>query len=282
MILTIRAQILLVSFSFLVPLSLWALGLLGTLIDFNSVLIFVAVFFGSVVVGAAGFGSAAVAGAIMLFFFVPVSAVPILIAASFTTQLISLGQLWHMLRWRGALPLLVGGFVGIPIGVLILQTIKPDAFQIAFGLFLLSWSGYLLTRPHLQLPRPSVLADVLAGATGGITGGAIAFPGAFPAIWCAITRKTKEEQRGTIQAFILVMQFCTLTYLIMKGLVGSGFVADYFKMLPAITLGTFAGVHIFTRVNEASFRRLILVLLLIAGTAHILAVVLPHLEASVR
>ena len=53
---------------------------------------FTAVFFGSVVVGAAGSLLAAVGGAVMLFWFVPLSAVPIVNAASFTTQTISIGS----------------------------------------------------------------------------------------------------------------------------------------------------------------------------------------------
>jgi uncharacterized membrane protein YfcA len=183
-----------------------------------------AVFFGSLVVGATGFGSAAVAGAIMLFWLVPVSAVPILIAASLTTQLLSFAQLWHILRWRGSLPLLVGGLIGMPFGVLLLQRVDPDAFRIAFGIFLVCWSGYVLLRPQLKFHRKSQIADVFVGITGGITGGAIAFPGAVPAIWCTLTRNNKEEQRGTIQVFILIMQLCTLAYLATKGLIVRGFI----------------------------------------------------------
>jgi uncharacterized membrane protein YfcA len=47
-------------------------------------------------------------------------------------------------------------------------------------------------------------------------------------------------------------------------------------MLPAIALGTFVGVHLFTKINEISFRRLILILLSVAGAAHIIDVVINH------
>jgi uncharacterized membrane protein YfcA len=39
-------------------------------------------------------------------------------------------------------------------------------------------------------------------------------------------------------------------------------------MLPAIMLGTFVGVHLFTKISEALFRRLVLLLLLSAGAIH--------------
>ena len=73
-----------------------------------------------------------------------------------------------------------------------------------------------------------------------------------------------------MQMFILVIQVCTLTFLLAKGLVGRDFMSDYVKMLPAIMIGTFVGVHLFTKINESSFRRLVLLLLLIAGATHVI------------
>lgn len=264
----LKWQVGLIVGSLAAPYGLWASGATGPLLDPRSFLIFVAVFLGSVVVGAAGFGSAAVAGALMLFWFVPISVVPILNSASFTTQIISIGHLWKSLQWRGCFLLIIGGLIGIPLGVLLLQRSNPDIFRLAFGLFLVCWSSYLLMRPQLKLQKRGPLADGVIGFTGGISGGAIAFPGALPAIWCTLTRDTKEEQRGTIQMFILVTQACTLIYLLFKGLVGHDFIFDYVRMLPAIMIGTFIGVHLFTKINELLFRRLVLLILLLAGATH--------------
>ena len=266
---SLRWQGVLVAGSLVAPCALWAAGATSPIVDFRGVVIFVAVFIGSVVVGAAGFGSAAVAGALMLFWLVPVSAVPILNSASLTTQLISMGQLWRNLQWQGCLALIVGGLIGMPLGVMVLQRADPDEFRLAFGLFLACWACYLLMRPHLKLKPQGPLADGLVGVTGGLTGGAVAFPGALPAIWCAITRATKEEQRGTIQIYITVLQISTLAYLFAKGMVGHDFIADYIKMISAIVIGTFAGVHLFTRISEVVFRRMVLIILLIAGAAHV-------------
>jgi hypothetical protein len=275
--LSLRTQGMLIAASLAAPAALWVAGTANPIVDSRSLIIFIAVFFGSVVVGAAGFGSAAVAGAIMLFWFIPLSAVPILNSASLTTQIISLGHLWRNLQWRGCLPLIIGGLVGIPLGVWVLQWADPDEFRFGFGMFLVCWSCYLLMRPHLRLKRPGALADAAVGLSGGISGGSIAFPGALPAIWCALTRSSKEEQRGTIQIFILVTQFCTLAYLFASGLVDRSFFSDYLKMLPAIMIGTFVGVHLFTKFNEVTFRRLVLLLLLLAGAAHTIHAVVDYL-----
>lgn len=259
--------------SLIALLVFWAAGGTGSVTDPRTILMVLAVFLGSVVVGATGFGSAAVAGALMLFWLLPLTAVPILLAASLTTQLVSMGQLWRVLRWRGCVPFVIGGLIGMPFGVLLLEHADPDSFRLAFGVFLICWSGYLLLRPELQFKRRGAFADGFVGVTGGITGGAIAFPGAVPAIWCAMTGRAKEEQRGTTQMFILVMQFCTLVYLVASGAVGRGFLADYLYCLPAIFIGTFIGVLLFAMIDEALFRQLVLVLLLLAGTTHFITVI---------
>ena len=259
--------------SLIAPFALWLAGETSSIIESRNVLMMVAVFFGSVVVGATGFGSAAVAGALMLFWFLPLTAVPILLAASFTTQLVSMGHLWKVLRWRGCLPFVIGGLIGMPFGVLLLRHADPDRFRLAFGIFLICWSGYLLLRPAFQFKRRGAFADGVVGLTGGITGGAIAFPGAVPAMWCAMTGRTKEEQRGTTQMFILLMQLCTLLYLFASGLVGRGFLTDYFECLPAIVIGTFIGALLFTVINEMVFRQLVLLVLLVAGATHVITTV---------
>lgn len=265
---SLRWRLFLVVGSIIIPAVLSFAGLINPVLDIRSLSIFISVFFGSVVVGAAGFGSAVVGGAIMLFWLSPISAVPVLNAASFTTQIISIGQLWRSLKWRGGIPLILGGLVGIPAGVYLLQNVDPDEFRFAFGLFLVTWSIYLLCRPRLRLHRQGPMVEGLVGWIGGLTGGAIAFPGALPAIWCALTRETKEEQRGTIQIFILVVQIGAMIYLIMRGLVGYTLISDYIKMLPAIMIGTFVGVYLFGKMSEVTFRRLVLFLLLIVGIMH--------------
>jgi uncharacterized membrane protein YfcA len=65
-----------------------------------------------------------------------------------------------------------------------------------------------------------------------------------------------------------VTQAFTMAYLLARGMVGHDFILDYTKMLPAIMTGTFVGVHLFTKISELLFRRLVLLVLLMAGAAH--------------
>jgi uncharacterized membrane protein YfcA len=225
----------------------------------------VAVFAGALVAGLIGFAFSAIAGAILLHYADPISAVPLLLACSIATQCMSIARLRRSMDWRGCLPFLAGGIIGIPAGGYLLQTLPPTAFATAFGSFLACYSLYFLLRRPVRALAPRRSVDMLAGLAGGITGGAAAFPGAIPTIWCGLRGLTKEQQRGLIQPFILVMQLATVAYFSRIGIVTSDSLALFAFCVPAVVLGTLAGLALYHRVNDARFRKLTLAFLLVSG-----------------
>jgi uncharacterized protein len=202
----------------------------------------------------------------MLFHWLaPIEAVPLLLACSITTQLLSITKLWHSMRWRDGLPYLLGGLLGIPIGAKLLEGVNPHVFAAGFGSFLVVYSIYMLLRPNVTFRNPGRFAELAAGFAGGVTGGATAFPGALPTIWCNLQGLSKTEQRGVIQPFILLMQIATLAYFSKLGIFVSTTWSIYLLCVPAVLAGTWFGLRLFHRVDDGKFRRLVLLFLLISG-----------------
>lgn len=234
-------------------------------IDFTLLLKITSVFVGSLVAGVAGFAFSAVSGAILLHWVAPTSAVPLLLACSITTQLFCITKLWRTMRWRQCAPFLVGGFIGIPVGAKLLEDVDPHTFAGAFGVCLICYVAFMLLRPRTAAARGSRFADVAAGFAGGITGGSFAFPGAVPTIWCSIRGLAKDEQRGIVQPFILLMQIATLVYFSKLGMIASGMTATYLLCAPAVLGGTWLGLHLFKNIGDAMFRHLVLTFLVVSG-----------------
>jgi uncharacterized membrane protein YfcA len=193
-------------------LAIWHASHDSTPLDLALLATVLAVFVGSLAAGLAGFAFSAVAGAMLFHWLPPIEAVPLLLACSVATQVFSITKLWHVMEWRRCAPYIFGGFAGIPIGTAILELIDRRAFAVGFGIFLTCYSSYMLLRLHVFVKGSSRLIDAFAGFAGGITGGASAFPGAIPVILCNMRGLSKNEQRGIVQAFILIMQLATLTY----------------------------------------------------------------------
>jgi uncharacterized membrane protein YfcA len=229
--------------------------------------IFVAIFAGSLVAGLAGFAFSAVAGALLLHWVSPAVVVPLLVACSITTQLISITKLWRTMAWRQCAPFLLGGLVGIPLGAELLADVNPAAFGTGVGVMLVCYSIYMLVKPGISIGRGGRYIAVAAGFAGGV---AIAFPGAFPTILCSLRNLSKETQRGIVQPYILVMQIATLAYFSRLGFITSATATTYLWCLPAVLGGTWLGLRLFNRVDDALFRKLVLVFLLVSGATMVL------------
>jgi uncharacterized protein len=191
--------------------------------------------------------------------------VPLLLACSITTQLLSISTLWNTMQWKQCLPYVAGGFAGIPIGAMLLRNFNPHLFAAGFGFFLICYSTYMLLRPRSNFQGGGWLAEVVAGFGGGVTGGATAFPGAIPTIWCNVRGLSKLEQRGIVQPFILLMQFATLAYFSKLGLLASGNVVTFIWCVPAAVVGTWLGLRLFNRIDDSKFRQVVLSFLLLSG-----------------
>jgi uncharacterized membrane protein YfcA len=220
---------------------------------------------GGVVSGLAGFAFSAVAGALAFHWSEPAAVVPVLLACSVTTQLFAVAKLRRSINWRRCAVFLAGGVFGIPIGAAALSQLDPRLFAALFGAFLVAYGSFLLLKPDVKLRARGPLADVVVGFFGGIAGGALAFPGVAPTIWCILQKTPKDAQRGIVQPFILVMQLATLVYFSRLGLLGAGVAGSYLACAPAALFGTWLGLLLFDRINDAAFRRVVLVFLVISG-----------------
>jgi uncharacterized membrane protein YfcA len=231
-----------------------------------------AVFAGAFVSGMAGFAFSAVAGAILLHVFQPSEAVPLMMACSVGVQTSTLLTLRHQMRWRESLFLIAGGLLALPIAVFLLQSADTRSLQIAFGGLITAYAAYSLFRPGLShLPTIDHQGrNLLIGFGGGLIGGLTAMPGALPTIWCDMHGMPKDQQRGLVQPFIAAMQVSALMLMLSRHELPTNILIDLAVSLPPLAAGTMLGILMFRRINEAAFRRIILIMLLISGLSLVL------------
>jgi uncharacterized membrane protein YfcA len=226
-----------------------------------------AVFSGGLISGLAGFAFSAVAGAILLHILPPIEAVPLMMACSLPVQAATLWMLRRNVQWKSSFVLIVGGLLGIPPAVYLLQNVDTWLFRIGFGVLVAAYAAYMLFRPALAAFRWTGcrVRNGLIGFGGGLIGGLTAMPGALPTIWCDLHGMPKNELRGLVQPFIMVMQIFALVLILGRYDLSSKFLLDLTISLPALAAGTALGFFMFRSVNEAVFRRVILVVLFFSG-----------------
>jgi uncharacterized membrane protein YfcA len=142
-------------------------------------------------------------------------AVPLMMACSIGVQAANLWALRRNIQWEGSLLLIVGGALGIPVAVYLLQNADTHILRLPSG------SSSPLRRLHAASGRRwRAVARQQPAAHGAdrirrrLVGGLTAMPGAIPTIWCDMRGMPKSDQRGLVQPFIAIMQVLALALLL--------------------------------------------------------------------
>jgi uncharacterized membrane protein YfcA len=232
-------------------------------------------FLAGVVSGLSGFAFSAVAACI-LWLLPPLQAVPLFMLLSVCNQLLSVGKLrqemvlWGTAEREGALAYIAGGLVGVPVGLGLLQALPASTFAGGLGLFLIAYSVLVLLKPDsLRITRSGWKPAVAVGAAGGVIGGFSAFPGSMPVVYLGLRGLNKTETRGITQPYILALQLVSLSTLALthSAIFNTQFWLLWALTLPAVLLGSLAGVVLYRRMSEVNFRRAVLILLIVSGAS---------------
>jgi uncharacterized protein len=227
-----------------------------------------ATFAAALVAGMAGFAFGLVAAAVWLHVLTPLQTTTLIVAFGLIVQGYSVWKLRRALKLRRLLPFLVGGAIGLPVGVELLRLAPAEALRVGIGVFLIFFSLYSLARPQFRpVSAGGRLADGGVGVLSGVLGGATGFGGILPTIWSNIRGWPKDEQRAVFQPTGVAIFLGTALCLGGAGTVTADTIRLFFIGLPALLLGSWLGLKLYGRLDEAGFRRVVLALLLVSGLA---------------
>lgn len=238
-----------------------------------------ATFAAALVAGLAGFAFGLIAAAIWLHVLTPLESATLIIAFGLVVQGIAVWKLRHALQWSRLWPFLFGAAVGVPLGVAILGWADPRQVQAGVGVFLVLFSIYSLARPTFGPVRGGGAAlDSGVGFLNGVLGGLTGLAGILVVIWCGLRGWPKDEQRAVFQPIGVATFAMSALWLGAKGAISADAIKLFLFGLPVLLAGTWIGLKLYGRIDEASFRRIVLVLLLLSGC--LLAV--PSLTAIIK
>ena len=226
----------------------------------------VGTFAAAMVTGLAGFAFGIVAAAIWLHVLPPAQATALIVAFGLIVQGVSVWKLRKAIKWDRLTPFLIGGAIGVPIGGELMRWTTPNNLRMAMAAILVLFSLWNLFRPNLgSMTRAGVLADGSVGVVNGVVGSATGLAGIAAVIWCSLRGWPPAEQRAAFQPSGVAVFLMTAVWLGSTGMVGFHETKLFLLGLPALALGTWVGLKLFGKLNDAMFRRTVLVLLLVSG-----------------
>ena len=96
-------------------------------------------------------------------------------------------------------------------------------------------------------------------------GGATGFAGIVATIWCQLRGWPKDQQRAVFQPVGVATFAMSAMWLGGQGSVSREVVWLFVLGLPVLLAGTWAGLKLYGRLDEAQFRKVVLILLLASG-----------------
>ncbi len=219
-----------------------------------------------IVFGIAGFGTALVAGPILILFMPLSKIVPLLVLLDFVAAFGNLLPSRRDVARPELLRLLPCMALGCTLGVIFLLNLKSDLLLLLMGLFISAYAMYSLW----VKVRPTQLAAGWAipmGTVGGLFGALFGSGGFLYAIYLN-SRLPKDAARATQSALISCSTLVRLSLFLIAGVYAElPLLLLALCLLPAMALGSWIGRRLTLKLSREAFVRLVTWLVLASGIA---------------
>lgn len=240
-------------------------------VSFDLIIFLVGTFVAAFVTGLAGFAFGVVAAGIWLFALTPGQTALLIMGYALLVQGYAVWKLRSDIHAGRVLPFILGTAIGMPAGVALLKWGPAAHMRTSVAVLLILFSLYNLRRPKMpEFKGAGRARDAIVGILNGVLGGSTGLGGTLPAIWCGLRGWTRDEQRAVFQPSAVATFLMMLLAVGGVGLVTPDVVRLFLLGLPALVAGTLLGWALYGKLDEASFRKVVLVLLLASGIAILL------------
>ena len=219
-----------------------------------------------IVFGVAGFGTALVAGPLLILCLPLSKIIPLLVLLDFVAAFGNWLPARRDVARAELLRLLPCMALGCLVGVVFLLNLKSDVLLPMMGIFISAYAIYSLA----VKARPRQVAAGWAIPTGTVGGlfGALFGSGGFLYALYLNARLPKEAARATQSALISCSTVVRLTLFVMAGVYADGaLLLLAVCLLPAMALGLWTGRRLTRTLSREAFVRLVTWLVLASGIA---------------
>jgi uncharacterized membrane protein YfcA len=209
-----------------------------------------------------GFGFALVATPLLTLVWDAKSAVVASVLLSTTALLPLLFEVRGHVNPRRISVLVAGSFVGIPVGIFLLERLDSDALSVLIATTVIVATVALYLLPHGLGERDTVVGRFGAGLLGGTLGASTSMGGP-PVVLYELGREHEIDTfRASLMAYFLPGNLVTIAGFIIVGRLSTDVLVFFVVALPAVLLGLVAGSLARRHIDPARFRLLVMALLI--------------------
>jgi uncharacterized membrane protein YfcA len=250
----------------------WLSTELAELDPFRLLGILLTIFAAAIVKGAIGFGFPLVATPLISTLWDARHAVLIIALANFTNNIgvVARGG-GSRPTLRRIAPLLAGVSVGTVGGALLLARVPASVLAVIVGTAAIAFASIALLKPDLAMPpRLERILGLPMGILGGLLGGSTGISGPFVASYLHALQLSKREFIFFLTLLYLVVAVIQVAAYSQLALFDAVSLAVGVASLAPNLLGVWLGFRIQDRIDPKLFRRLVVIVIGLAGTSLVL------------
>lgn len=196
----------------------------------------------------------------------PVEVIPIVLLLEIVAAALLVPKIWRIADWDSLRWIMPAALIGAPFGVLMLTVVPGPYMVLAIALVVivfatLFWFGFALR----AMPGRGVAAG--AGVISGALNGAVAIPGPPVILFYFASPVRPSVGRASIIAHLAAADLIAIAWAAWHGLLVQQVLIWPLLLAPPLWLGVLLGNRRFLTVSDESFKRAVLVLILIIGVA---------------
>ena len=219
--------------------------------------------------GLVGFGSALVAVPLLSLFMNPKVVVPLtLVHGLLMNMYLSVRNRGNIQRKR-VLPLFLSGALGIPFGAAILIILPSNALKVLMGIVISIFSLLLLFGISYRMKREGK-ALIPVGLASGILNGSVSMSGPPVILFLSNQNVKKAHFRANLVTYFFLLNIVTMIIFHATGILSEDILILSLILVPPLPVGILVGENLSHRVSEEWFRKIALILVMIAGLTALL------------
>jgi len=230
-----------------------------------TILIVILIAFATILQGITGFGYGLLAAPLLLILISKTASVTTLIITGIGLNIFLFLHIRdHALIDRRLFIWLLGSTaIGLPFGLLVLQSVNTHTLRIIAGVCAILFSIIFYTR--VVVVARTAWTTVIAGYVAGILQTSIGIIGLPIALLLSGQKRPKNEIRKTLAAFFIVIDLITIPFFYVTGTLSTKGVVWGVISIPGAFLGAYFGSRIVQHVSQKWFTQLTLILVFVAG-----------------
>ena len=241
------------------------------MLDIGSLLVVaIIVLVASIVKGLTGFGFALTSLPLLSLFISPKVAVPLITVCSVFLDGYTLYEARKSVRYREIVSLVASGIIGMILGTYFLVSLDSQALRLAIGAVTVLFAAASMIGVRRDISNTN-LASIPVGLISGVLGGSMSISGPPIVLFFNNQRVEKTVFRANLIAYFFSLYVATVPAYVLGNLITLDLLGSSGVMVPIMFLGATLGIRLSRRVDERVFRRITLLLVLVAGIMAILS-----------